>query len=175
MKSYVSRKYLSIQGKKVYRDTSFCCGTCHMPLCKTDRWDTENGRLLTCLDEHLSSVDEDLGCSTTQQHQRGRAKGFQRRKHWTFIQGGVSGGEGSTIVVSNKWSNQASGQCHAEHSYLVWLTMDDCWLLQVQYSTSNWDTLRRAGADATTQLSSMQKQDQFLLVAAGAVLTRHPM
>jgi hypothetical protein len=63
MKCYVCCKYLSIQGKTVYRDTSFCCKTCHsMPLCKRDRQDTENGRLLICLDEHLSSVDEDLGC-----------------------------------------------------------------------------------------------------------------
>ena len=77
MKCYICRKYLSVQGMTVYVDTSFCCATCQMPLCKTDRRDTENGRVLTCLDEHLSSVDDDLGCGNTI-HPRG--KGFPKEK-----------------------------------------------------------------------------------------------
>lgn len=77
MKCYICRKYLSVQGMTVYVDTSFCCATCQMPLCKTDRRDTENGRVLTCLDEHLSSVDDGLGCGNTI-HPRG--KGFPKEK-----------------------------------------------------------------------------------------------
>jgi hypothetical protein len=59
---YMCRKYLSADKETVYKLTSFRCTICKMPLCKKDRSDGSVGRYISCLDEHLRSDDQDLGC-----------------------------------------------------------------------------------------------------------------
>jgi hypothetical protein len=63
-KCFICRKYLSEKRTTMYRDTSFCCSVCGMPLCMKDRTTDEmENRPLTCLQEHLTSQNAVLGCT----------------------------------------------------------------------------------------------------------------
>ena len=74
MKCFVCRKYLKPDGSTDYKDTSFCCKNCNMPLCKHDRTQqaTEQflGRPLTCWQEHMTSNEDHIAC--TGKHVKGQ-------------------------------------------------------------------------------------------------------
>jgi hypothetical protein len=59
---YICRKYLKADGQVDYRETSWRCTTCMMPLCKNDEHITNGNRIESCLSEHLTSDDIDVGC-----------------------------------------------------------------------------------------------------------------
>ena len=63
MNCYVCRKYLNRKGETVYRQTSFCCSVCLMPLCQESRIDAHAERHLTCFDEHRSTHDPVVACN----------------------------------------------------------------------------------------------------------------
>jgi hypothetical protein len=45
---FICRKYLDVEGRTVYKQTSFCCASCRMPLCKNSTVDCD-GRSRSCL------------------------------------------------------------------------------------------------------------------------------
>ena len=59
---FVCRKYIMTSGTTNYVQTNFCCVRCKMPLCKLSRADAARGRHNTCLEEHLNSQEQHLGC-----------------------------------------------------------------------------------------------------------------
>lgn len=58
---FICRKFLNADGMTVYRQTTWCCSICKMPICKEDR-SNENGRSTTCLEEHFLQEEECLMC-----------------------------------------------------------------------------------------------------------------
>jgi hypothetical protein len=62
-KCFVCRKYLKADDKVCYRDTSYWCKHCQIPLCNKDRQQPELGRELTCEGEHISPSSHVIGCS----------------------------------------------------------------------------------------------------------------
>ena len=58
----ICRKYLSSDDSVVYKQTTFCCVSCRMPLCKENRADVTAGRFMSCVDEHLESQHKVVGC-----------------------------------------------------------------------------------------------------------------
>jgi hypothetical protein len=63
MKCFMCRKYLKSDGTTRYSDTSFWCASCKMPLCKSDRTESDPTRTSSCLHEHLTSTHPDVGCN----------------------------------------------------------------------------------------------------------------
>jgi hypothetical protein len=59
---FVCRKYLNADGDTEYKQTTFRCYECKMPLCKKDRSDQTIGRLKSCIDEHAESNCPVVGC-----------------------------------------------------------------------------------------------------------------
>ena len=60
---YICRKYLSKTGGVVYRQTTFCCSICKMPICKESQKCVQIGRTEDCFDEHKMGEDENTCCS----------------------------------------------------------------------------------------------------------------
>ena len=60
---YICRKYLGERGEVVYRQTTFCCSICKMPLCKESHKCVQIGRNEDCFDEHKMGEDENICCS----------------------------------------------------------------------------------------------------------------
>jgi hypothetical protein len=58
---FICRKYIPKKGGHNYKTTSLCCRICKMPLCLTNR---SNGKRDSCLSEHQSSSDPDIGCTS---------------------------------------------------------------------------------------------------------------
>jgi hypothetical protein len=66
---YICQKYLMDVGEVKYVQTSFRCSQCLMPLCKKDHSGAGTGRTQSCVDEHLSSKCQAVGCfSSDHQH-----------------------------------------------------------------------------------------------------------
>ena len=63
MNCYVCRKYLDRNDETVYKQTSFRCSLCLMPLCQEGRIDTSNDRNKTCFDEHMCTNDAEVSCN----------------------------------------------------------------------------------------------------------------
>ena len=63
MNCYMCRKYLGRNDNVVYRQTSFCCSLCLMPLCRESRVDTEAQRYHKCFDEHMCTDDCTVACN----------------------------------------------------------------------------------------------------------------
>ena len=59
---FLCRKYLDSDGETIYRQTTFRCSECKMPLCKKDRSNPTIGRLKSCVDEHAESDCKVVGC-----------------------------------------------------------------------------------------------------------------
>jgi len=59
---FICRKYLTPTGETEYIQTTFRCSDCKMPLCKKDRSNIATGRLKNCIDEHIESTCEVVGC-----------------------------------------------------------------------------------------------------------------
>ena len=59
---YVCQKYLELDGETAYKQTTFRCYDCKMPLCKKDSSDPTIGRDKSCVDEHLESQCKVVGC-----------------------------------------------------------------------------------------------------------------
>ena len=60
---FICRKYLKRDGTVDYRNTSWQCKECRMPLCKLPRIDKQIGRTETCLTEHQESDHPIIGCT----------------------------------------------------------------------------------------------------------------
>ena len=60
---YVCRKYLDKNDRTVYKQTSFCCSVCLMPLCQEDRSDPKAKRHDTCYQEHVGGLDPEVACN----------------------------------------------------------------------------------------------------------------
>ena len=58
----VCRKYLLPSGETNYQQTQFQCVTCKAPICKKDRSNSNIGRHLSCLKEHIRSEERAIGC-----------------------------------------------------------------------------------------------------------------
>jgi hypothetical protein len=63
IKCFVCQKYLKADGSVCYRDTSYWCKHCQMPLCNKDRRQPGLGRELTCEGEHICPSTHVFGCS----------------------------------------------------------------------------------------------------------------
>ena len=63
MNCYICRKYLDKSDQTVYRQTSFCCSVCSMPLCQQSRVEPAAERTETCYDEHLCTDDREVACN----------------------------------------------------------------------------------------------------------------
>ena len=64
-KYYVCRKYLDVDGLRVYNATQWCCVSCWMPICAMDRTleGSNTKRKLPCLHEHLyAQVNDPVAC-----------------------------------------------------------------------------------------------------------------
>jgi hypothetical protein len=59
---YICRKYLTPFGDTEYVQTTFRCIDCKMPLCKKDRSNPTIGRDQSCVDEHMNSKCQTVGC-----------------------------------------------------------------------------------------------------------------
>jgi len=59
---FICCKYLTPTGETEYIQTTFHCSDCKMPLCKNDRSNIATGRLKNCLDEHIETTCEVVGC-----------------------------------------------------------------------------------------------------------------
>ena len=59
---YACRKYLTEKGEVVYRQTTFCCSTCKMPICKESQECVKIGRNESCFDEHRIGADKHTRC-----------------------------------------------------------------------------------------------------------------
>ena len=59
---YICRKYLNEKGEVVYRQTTFCCSICKMPLCKESQKCVRIGRTEDCFDEHKTGKDQYTCC-----------------------------------------------------------------------------------------------------------------
>ena len=57
---YICRKYLTKKGDEVYRQTSFCCSICKMPICKESQKCVRIGQNEDCFDEHKKAEDENI-------------------------------------------------------------------------------------------------------------------
>ena len=62
------RLYLTPMGETEYIQTTFCCSDCKMPLCKKDRSNPEIGRHKSCIDEHIMSTCDTVGCHGNDRH-----------------------------------------------------------------------------------------------------------
>ena len=62
MTCFICRGYLLADGTTDYKGTAFCCSECKMPLCKKDRTEGCMGRTSTCLEDHLASEHDVIGC-----------------------------------------------------------------------------------------------------------------
>jgi hypothetical protein len=62
-KCFVCRKYLKADGSVCYRDTSYWCKHCQIPICNKDRRQLELGWELTCEVEHICPSSHVFGCS----------------------------------------------------------------------------------------------------------------
>jgi hypothetical protein len=62
-KCFICCKYLKEDGTLNYRDTSYWCSSCHMPLCNVDRRQPELGREQSCEEEHLTPCSKWFGCA----------------------------------------------------------------------------------------------------------------
>ena len=62
---YICWKYLTEFGQVKYVQTNFRCNQCQMTLCKKDRMIANNGRTQSCVDEHVSSTCQTVGCFGT--------------------------------------------------------------------------------------------------------------
>ena len=60
---YICRKYLTEKVEVVYRQTTFCCSICKMPICKEIQKCVRIGRNEDCSDEHNMGEDEHTCCS----------------------------------------------------------------------------------------------------------------
>ena len=60
---YICRKYLTEKGEVVYRQTTFCCSICKMPLCKESQKCVRIGQTEDCFDEHKMGEDENICCN----------------------------------------------------------------------------------------------------------------
>ena len=65
---YICRKYLTPYGGTEYIQTTFRCSDCKMPLCKKDRSNPGIGRHKSCIDEHITSTCETVGCHGSERH-----------------------------------------------------------------------------------------------------------
>ena len=65
---YICRKYLTPMGETEYIQTTFRCSSCKMPLCKKDRSNPDIGRKQSCVDEHITSKCENVGCHGNDRH-----------------------------------------------------------------------------------------------------------
>ena len=59
---FICHKYVMTEGETNYMKMCFCCIDCKMPLCLADRHSTK--REMTCYQEHKSSTDLDIGCTS---------------------------------------------------------------------------------------------------------------
>jgi hypothetical protein len=65
----------------IYKQTTFCCVSCRMPLCKDYRADVMAGRLMSCVDEHLESEHIVVGCFGVHHPSTGFPKAEQVNLH----------------------------------------------------------------------------------------------
>ncbi len=65
---YICCKYLTPMGETEYIQTTFQCSSCKMPLCKKDRSNPDIGRKQSCVDEHITSKCENVGCHGNDRH-----------------------------------------------------------------------------------------------------------
>jgi hypothetical protein len=65
---FICRKYLTPMGETEYIQTTFRCSDCKMPLCKKDRSNPEIGRHKSCIDEHIMSTCDTVGCHGNDRH-----------------------------------------------------------------------------------------------------------
>lgn len=70
MKCFICRKYLNADGTVVYNDTSMWCKSCEMPLCLQYRSNLQIGRPMSCVQEHVHTLEALFACGTTK-HVRG--------------------------------------------------------------------------------------------------------
>ena len=59
---YICRKYLTKKVEVVYRQNTFCCSICKMPICKESQKCVPIGRNEDCFDEHKMGEDEHTCC-----------------------------------------------------------------------------------------------------------------
>lgn len=59
---FICRRYAKEDGSQRRQDTSFWCKECHMPLCNTCRKGQDGGREMSCVEEHVTSTDDDIRC-----------------------------------------------------------------------------------------------------------------
>ncbi len=64
---FICRKYLTELGEVRYVQTNFRCSQCQMPLCKKGRVGTD-GRIQSCVDEHVTSNCQTVGCFGTERN-----------------------------------------------------------------------------------------------------------
>ena len=60
---FICHKFLKKDGTVEYRNTTWQCKNCKMPLCKLSRIDARIGRTETCLTVHQESDNETIGCN----------------------------------------------------------------------------------------------------------------